>query len=80
MPVEIESALSTVVSVDAAFDWDAEYVTKLPGKGEGRNHDAVLYNEDIDAFLEATNAYEENGLKVIPNKTNIKLYFKKIVI
>ena len=37
-------------------------------------------HKDVEAFLNATKAYEENGLYVIPNNTNIKLYFKEIVI
>lgn len=177
VPAEIESALKAIVSSKSEFDWDAEYVTQLPGIGEGRNHDAILYNKDIvitieakadetlgnliedeiknasvnklyritsllehifkggfknyqklryqlltasvgtileaqnqkcktavllvlvfksngdvkeenlianhkdiEAFLSATNAYVENGLFVIPNNTDIKLYFKEIVI
>ena len=35
---------------------------------------------DIEQFFEATNAYEENGLMVIPNNTDVKLLFKEIVI
>lgn len=177
VPAEIEKTLKPIVSDDAEFEWDAEYVTNLPGKGEGRNHDAVLFNDDIvitieakadetlgnlikeeienasvnkldrigsmlkyifkdgfkkyhnlryqlltasvgtlleaknkgcntavlivlvfksygkvteekvaanhkdvEAFLNATEAYEENGSYVIPNNTDIKLYFKEIVI
>ena len=177
VPAELEEAISKVVPADAEFDWDAEYVTALPGAGEGRNHDAVLYNEDIvitieakadetlgnligeelknasvnklnrisklleyifegsfkdyqnlryqlltasvgtlleakkqnlatavmtvlvfktngdvieeklasnhkdiEEFLTAVGAYEENGLYVIPNNTDIKLYFKEIII
>lgn len=177
VPIEIEKALSSIVDTNAVFDWDAEYVTALPGRGEGRNHDAVFFNEDIlvsieakvdeplgdliseqikgatvnklhrisemlgfifkdgfseygnlryqlltasvgtlleakerkvekavllvlifktegesddeklkgnsndiAQFLKATNAKDEDGLKVIPNNTDIKLYFKEIVI
>jgi hypothetical protein len=182
VPVEIETALKAIVPQDASFDWDAEYVTALPGKGEGRNHDGILYNndivvtieakadetlgnlieeemnnasvnklyriskmlgylfdggfkkysklryqlltasvgtiieaerrkadckelntavlfvlvfktngdiseeklisnhKDIENFLEATNAYDEDGFKVIPNNTGIKLYFKEIIL
>ncbi len=177
VPKEIEDAIKPLVSMDSQFDWDAEHVTALPGKGEGRNHDAILFNndiivtieakadeplgnlikeemqnasinklgritallslvfkdgftkyqnlryqlltasagtileaqnqnvnkavllvlvfktngrvteekltvnhEDIKAFLNATNASEENGLMIIPNKTKVKLYFKEIVI
>jgi hypothetical protein len=177
VPTEIENALKTILPLHTSFDWDAEYVTALPGTGEGRNHDGILYNDDlvitieakadetlgnlieeemqnasvnklyriskllgclfkegfknyrnlryqlltasvgtimeakrknintavmlvlvfktngdvteeklvsnhndIANFLEATNAYDENGFKVIPNNTGIKLYFKEIVI
>ena len=178
VPAEIENAIKTIVPAKAEFEWDAEYVTKLPGTGEGRNHDAILFidknivitieakadeslgnlideeienasvnklyrissllgyifkggfknykklryqlltasvgtileaqkkncktavlivlvfksngkvteekvtanHKDVVAFLNATNAYVENGLFVIPNNTDIKLYFKEIVI
>ena len=177
VPVEIENILQNFVSVNATFDWDAEYVTPLPKKGEGRNHDAILYNDDIlvtveakadetlgkligeemqkasinklsrismlleylfedgfnqyhnlryqlltaavgtileakrknidtavmlvlvfktngditeekiasnhkdiENFFAATNAIDENGLKLIPNKANINLYFKEIIL
>lgn len=177
VPMELEAALTAIIAKDTRFNWDAEYVTELPGKGEGRNHDGILYNDDIvvtieakadetlgnlieeemkDAsvnklnriaqllnlifkgnfkkyqklryqlltasagtileakkrnldtavlfvlvfkttgdveevklasnhqdvlsFLEAANAYDEKGLKVIPNNTGIKLYFKEIVV
>ena len=30
VPVEIETALKTIVPQEASFDWDAEYVTALP--------------------------------------------------
>jgi hypothetical protein len=177
VPAEIETALKTIVPTDTSLHWDAEYVTPLPGKGEGRNHDGILYNDDIvvtieakadetlgnlvgeemenasvnklyriskmlgylfdggfkkycnlryqlltasagtileaerkklntavlfvlvfktngdvtegnmlsnhkdiENFLEATKAYDENGFKVIPNNTDVKLYFKEIVL
>ena len=177
VPKEIENSIAALIDKNAEFDWDAEYVTRLPGVGEGRNHDAVLFNkdivvtveakadetlgnyiedemkkasvnklrrisemlgyifegnsqgyeklryqlltasvgtlleaekqgcdtavllvlvfktngnvsadklaanhEDIKSFLEATKAHLENGLYVIPNKTNVKLYFEEIVI
>lgn len=177
VPAEIENSLNKILPVNAEFDWDAEYVTNLPGTGEGRNHDAIFFNndivitieakadetlgnliekelenasvnklcrigsllkyifkdgfkdyrnlryqlltasvgtileaenkncktammivlvfksngnvdeekinsnhKDIEAFLDATKAYEENGLYVIPNNTDVKLYFKEIII
>ncbi len=177
VPVEIEKSLNGIVPVNAEFNWGAEYVTNLPGVGEGRNHDAILFNKDIvitieakadetlgnlieeeiktasvnklyrissllecifkggfkdyqnlryqlltasvgtileaqnknckkavlivlvfksngkvteekvtanhkdvEEFLNASKAYVENGLYVIPNNTDIKLYFKEIVV
>lgn len=53
VPSEIEDALKPIVSVNSQFEWDAEHVTALPGRGEGRNHDAILYNEDILVTIEA---------------------------
>lgn len=53
VPQEVETALQTLVPADAEFDWDAEYVTSLPGTGEGRNHDVILYNQDIVVTIEA---------------------------
>ena len=53
MPLEMENILKEFVGQDAAFDWDAEYVTQLPGSGEGRNHDAIFCNEDIVVCVEA---------------------------
>jgi hypothetical protein len=52
VPYEMECALSTLVPQDAEFDWDAEYVTALPGAGQGRNHDAVLRNQQIFVGIE----------------------------
>lgn len=177
VPKEIENAVKPLVSQNTKFDWDAEYVTALPGQGEGRNHDAILFDDDIVItieakadeplgnlikdemqkssvnklvrisallnyifkgnfaeyknlryqlltasvgtileaqkrnvskavllilvfktngnisdkkltenhqniidFLKATDAYDENGLMVIPNNTDVKLYFKEIVV
>lgn len=53
VPPEIEKALEALVPKTSVFDWDAEYVTALPGKGEGRNHDAIMYNDDIVVTIEA---------------------------
>ena len=53
VPSEIENALKVLVPESSNFDWDAEYVTPLPGRGEGRNHDAILWNEDIVVTIEA---------------------------
>lgn len=53
VPREIEEVLQNFVGMDASFHWDAEYVTELPGEGEGRNHDAIIYNEDVVVCIEA---------------------------
>ena len=53
VPAEIENTLSSILSCSSEFDWDAEYVTNLPGNGEGRNHDAIFFNKDIVITLEA---------------------------
>ena len=39
-----------------------------------------LNHKDIENFLAATNAIDKNGLKVIPNKANMNLYFKEIIL
>ena len=51
-PYEIERALSTLTDKEAVFDWAGEYVTKLPGTGEGRNHDAIMRNDDVFVGIE----------------------------
>ena len=53
LPAEIEKALEHLAPAGAAFYWDAEYVTALPGKGEGRNHDMLLYNDSLVVTVEA---------------------------
>lgn len=56
LPKEMEDVLGNFVGVDAEFDWAAEYVTKFEpfglGRGEGRNHDAFLYNDEIVVGIE----------------------------
>lgn len=56
MPVEIENTLFSLGCVGTEFDWAAEYVTKFEpfglGRGEGRNHDAFLYNDEIVVGIE----------------------------
>ena len=56
VPKEIENALSFFVDKNACFDWAAEYVTDFSafglGKGEGRNHDAFMFNSDIVVGIE----------------------------
>lgn len=64
LPTEIEALLGRFTSKDAELHWDAEFVTALPGKGNGRNHDAVIYNEDIFVGIEGK-ADESFGNKYI---------------
>lgn len=56
LPREIEDVLANFSSPDAAFEWDAEYVTSFAaaglGRGNGRNHDAVIYNGDVFVGVE----------------------------
>ena len=56
VPCEIESILSHFVSGDSAFEWAAEYVTDFSshdlGRGEGRNHDAMMANDEIFVGIE----------------------------
>lgn len=52
VPYEIEQALTALVPDTAVFSWDAEYVTELPGKGQGRNHDAVMWNRQVFVGIE----------------------------
>jgi len=53
LPHELEAVLCHFTSQDAELFWDAEHVTPLPEKGEGRNHDAILFNKDILVTIEA---------------------------
>lgn len=56
VPAEIEKKLSHFVSSDSAFEWAAEYVTDFAshdlGRGEGRNHDAIMVNDEIFVGIE----------------------------
>ena len=56
VPKEIENVLSMFVDINAEFDWAAEYVTEFEsfglGRGEGRNHDAFMFNSDIVVGIE----------------------------
>lgn len=76
VPREIETALSRLVADDTTFDWDAEYVTALPASREGRNHDAILFNDDIVVTIEAKadetlgNLIEEEISNASVNKLN----------
>lgn len=56
VPKEVENLLSNFTSADSEFEWDAEYVTSFEkhglGKGEGRNHDGMMVNEDVFVGIE----------------------------
>ena len=56
LPTEIESILKEFVRDDSEFDWAAEYVTRFEpfglGRGEGRNHDAFLHNDELVIGIE----------------------------
>ena len=59
LPREIEDVLSNFCDADATFSWDAEYVTDFAGCkvcdlgiGNGRNHDAILYNDSVFVGIE----------------------------
>lgn len=56
VPAEVEALLLNFTAADSEFEWDAEYVTSFEnhglGKGEGRNHDGMMVNEDIFVGIE----------------------------
>ena len=56
VPAEIENILSDFTVSDAEFDWAGEYVTSFAdydlGRGEGRNHDAFMWNGDVVVGIE----------------------------
>ena len=68
VPKEIEDTLCYFVEKNAEFDWAAEYVTEFQpfglGRGEGRNHDAFMYNSDIVVGIEGK-ADESLGSQLI---------------
>lgn len=68
MPKELEQLLCSFSRMDSTFDWSAEYVTDFQkygyGRGNGRNHDLILYNDDIFVGIEAK-ADEEFGKNTI---------------
>ena len=57
MPKEIEEIVSNFDSNSSEFEWDAEYVTDFEkyglGRGNGRNHDAFLFNDNIVIGIES---------------------------
>jgi len=56
VPTEIQDILSDFTTLDAEFDWNGEYVTDFAkydlGRGEGRNHDAFMWNKDVVVGIE----------------------------
>lgn len=56
VPAEIENILSDFTASWAEFDWAGEYVTNFAdydlGRGEGRNHDAFMWNGDVVVGIE----------------------------
>lgn len=68
MPKELENLLSDFSQANSSFDWSAEYVTDFCkygyGKGMGRNHDLIVYNEDVFLGIEAK-ADEPFGSKTV---------------
>ncbi len=56
VPQEIEELLANFIPGDSDLFWDAEYVTEFSkfdlGKGEGRNHDAAMWNDQIFIGIE----------------------------
>lgn len=57
VPTELEDLLAHFTDSNASFDWLAEEETNFAahglGLGEGRNHDAVLWNEELFVGIEA---------------------------
>ena len=51
VPCEIEKILIDFTESDAEFDWAGEHITSFAeydlGRGEGRNHDAFMWNGDV---------------------------------
>jgi hypothetical protein len=68
VPTEIENILSDFTTPDAEFDWNGEYVTDFAkydlGRGEGRNHDAFMWNKDVVVGIEGK-ADESLGSQLI---------------
>jgi hypothetical protein len=56
VPKELEKALCSFTNEAAELDWSAEYVTEFQpfglGRGEGRNHDAFMFNSDVVVGIE----------------------------
>jgi hypothetical protein len=71
VPYEIERALSTLTRCNAEFDWCGEHVTDFAvhqlGTGNGRNHDAIMWNEDVFVGIEGK-ADEALGNKYVADE------------
>ena len=56
VPSEVEAILSKFVAPNEELSFDAEYVTPFAahslGRGNGRNHDAIIYNDEIFVGVE----------------------------
>lgn len=67
LPLEIEKVLLAFAEKNSQFDWLAEYVTPFDvhclGSGEGRNHDAIIFGNDIFVGVEGK-SYEPFGQQV----------------
>ena len=68
VPSEIEKVLCDFTAPDAEFDWAGEYITRFAdydlGFGEGRNHDAFMWNDDMVVGVEGK-ADESLGSQLI---------------
>ncbi len=54
LPDAIKKAIEiTDEPTDQVFAWAAEYVTRLVGRGEGRNHDMAIFGDDLFIGIEA---------------------------
>lgn len=57
VPKELEDFLLNFTDISAEFDWRVEHVTHFSqynlGIGEGRNHDAFMFNSDVVVGIEA---------------------------
>lgn len=55
LPSELEEILSDIIDKHSILELDAERVTSLKGfgRGEGRNHDGALFNDEIFIGIEA---------------------------
>jgi hypothetical protein len=80
LPQEMEDVLKNFVSVHSEFEWAAEYVTRFEpfglGRGEGRNHDAFLYNDELVVGIEGK-ADEPFGSQLIGEALKSATFNKK---